>query len=452
MGCIKRAWALLASGDIWEIYRRIRMRWIGSGKISTVCCQSKQSQSSLSVSRPFGISTKPLRLLMFSHNLNLEGAPISLLELAVGLFEAGIVVPQIVSFLDGPLRRRYEHSGIQVITWPSYVEGVSTVGRLEEKTSALSEFIRSSNPDVVFANTLQTFISVLAANEVGIPCVFNVRESEPWQSCFGYLNNPVAERAVSAIMLSNEVVFVADATRRLWAQFDKRRSFRVIRNRLREDFRGGYGDDEARYELRAQRGWNDDAFVILCVGTACERKGQLDLVRALSIIADDLFERLRVCFVGDFDSDYGRSVRKEISSIGAFKSANFSIYPASEDIRPFYKSADVFVLCSRVESYPRVILEAMAFSLPIVTTPVFGVLEQVASDDALFYEPGDWAQLSKVLVKLATASELVKTMRDRSRLRYEALSPFDEMIQQYGQTIRTAHYASERADNCSRLA
>ena len=42
-----------------------------------------------------------------------------------------------------------------------------------------------------------------------------------------------------------------------------------------------------------------------------------------------------------------------------------------------------------MESFPRVVLEAMAYELPIVTTPVYGIAEQVREGvNAMFYSPG----------------------------------------------------------------
>src|SRR5205085_3625722 len=66
-----------------------------------------------------------------------------------------------------------------------------------------------------------------------------------------------------------------------------------------------------------------------------------------------------------------------------------------------YAAADVFVFTSRIESYPRVINEAMFSGLPIVTTPCFGVLEQVEPDQsARFYDMGASEKLKTILQEL----------------------------------------------------
>jgi glycosyltransferase involved in cell wall biosynthesis len=64
-----------------------------------------------------------------------------------------------------------------------------------------------------------------------------------------------------------------------------------------------------------------------------------------------------------------------------------------------------------------VILEAMARGLPIVTTPVFGIAEQVRDQiNALFYKPGDCDGLARRL------SDLIQD--DRRRAEMAAQSPW----------------------------
>jgi O-antigen biosynthesis protein len=73
----------------------------------------------------------------------------------------------------------------------------------------------------------------------------------------------------------------------------------------------------------------------------------------------------------------------------------------------YLQASDIAVCTSRSECYPRVVLEKMYFGLPLITTPVFGIAEQVRRDvNALFYHPGDVAQLAAHLTRLVTDVEL----------------------------------------------
>ena len=73
----------------------------------------------------------------------------------------------------------------------------------------------------------------------------------------------------------------------------------------------------------------------------------------------------------------------------------------------------MFCCTSRIESYPLVIMEAMAAGLPIITTPVFGIAEQVQpSVNALIYQPGDVAALARHLASLAEDEALRRSMAE----------------------------------------
>jgi O-antigen biosynthesis protein len=92
-----------------------------------------------------------------------------------------------------------------------------------------------------------------------------------------------------------------------------------------------------------------------------------------------------------------------------------------------------------VESYPRVILEAMAFELPIITTPVFGVREQIPeSTDAQFYEPGDIAKLGEHLIAMAHSADCRKIYGNRSLQRFAQMPNFGEMLKSYFQVLQDA--------------
>lgn len=61
-----------------------------------------------------------------------------------------------------------------------------------------------------------------------------------------------------------------------------------------------------------------------------------------------------------------------------------------EDIANLYAEADIFLYASDIDGYPNVILEAQAAGLPIVTTPTYGIKEQI--DDGVsgvFAEPNE---------------------------------------------------------------
>ena len=141
--------------------------------------------------------------------------------------------------------------------------------------------------------------------------------------------------------------------------------------------------------------------MVLLLGTICDRKGQKDLVQAMTLLEDNVIKKVRLFIVGDRPSLYSSEMRKMVSALPKHRAAKISIIPETRDTATYYSAADIFVCSSRIESYPRVILEAMAYGLPIISTPIFGILEQIRDGiNGDFYKPGDEAELASMLSEL----------------------------------------------------
>jgi hypothetical protein len=150
--------------------------------------------------------------------------------------------------------------------------------------------------------------------------------------------------------------------------------------------------------------------------------------------------------VGDCDwlipNSYSFNLHTLVDGLSADAKNRVSLIPVTDEIFKYYKAADILLCTSRVESFPRIILEAMAFGLPIVTTPVFGIQEQVHEGvNALFYPPGDIDSLVEALEKL---------IRDReTRIRFSGNSPyvlqqietFEEMVDRYAAVFAESYFS-----------
>jgi glycosyltransferase involved in cell wall biosynthesis len=90
------------------------------------------------------------------------------------------------------------------------------------------------------------------------------------------------------------------------------------------------------------------------------------------------------------------------------------------EVRAAFRRADVFVLPSRFESFPRVLIEAMASGLPVVATRVGGVPEMCADGgNARLVPPDDPGALAAALEELATDPALRERFAVESRRRAE---------------------------------
>jgi glycosyltransferase involved in cell wall biosynthesis len=85
------------------------------------------------------------------------------------------------------------------------------------------------------------------------------------------------------------------------------------------------------------------------------------------------------------------------------------------------RGADLLVLPSRAENQPVAILEAMARGLPVVSTRIGGIPQQVLDGETgLLVEPDDVAQLAQALADLILSPERRAAYGQAGLRRFEA--------------------------------
>jgi glycosyltransferase involved in cell wall biosynthesis len=156
--------------------------------------------------------------------------------------------------------------------------------------------------------------------------------------------------------------------------------------------------------LRRDLGW-DERFIIGSVGRLSEEKGQDVLIHACSDLLRSNKDVVLV-FVGDGPQKTwlkGLASRFGISSQVAFVGNR-------DDMPGVYASMDLFVLPSRAEGMPMVLLEAMASGLPVIASRV-GAVPTVVHDceTGWTFEPENITELRSMLlsVKIGNARQSV---------------------------------------------
>ena len=380
---------------------------------------------------------RPVRVLMCACNLNLEGAPYSQYEMTIELARREVIQPLVFSPTDGPLRPFYERAGIEVIVGPYPLNGVFESPDYDRAIDDFSVWIRDRGFHVVYGNTLETFYAIDAAKRAGLPSLWNVRESEPWQSYFNYLMSPLVPKALACFAFPYRIIFVAHATRSGFESLNTTHNFCVIHNGLEtrrlDEGRSLWPRQKSRNRL--QLGENE--VMVLLLGTVCPRKGQKDLVQAMALLESNIVKKVRFFIVGDRPGLYSSEMSQMVAALPVERAERISIIPETDETALYYSAADIFVCTSRLESYPRVILEAMAYGLPILTTPAFGIVEQVR--DAVngdFYQPGDAAELARKINLLVRDGNKREKYSANASLVLASLAGFEEMINSYAEIFR----------------
>lgn len=110
---------------------------------------------------------------------------------------------------------------------------------------------------------------------------------------------------------------------------------------------------------------------------------------------------------------------------------NVSFPGECTDVPGLLQTFDMFALPSRYESFPFVVLEAMAAGLPVVAAAVDGVPEAIASNHiGLLVPPENPAALAEAIAALIVDPNLRATMSRKARRRVETDFSLSQMVGQ----------------------
>ncbi len=176
------------------------------------------------------------------------------------------------------------------------------------------------------------------------------------------------------------------------------------------------GVDPALFAPRPFRA-DPHPFEVICVGRLTPAKGQAILLDAIARLRAEGREiRLRV--VGDGPD---RPILERIVAERGLGAAVIFEGAVNQDlIRELYAAADAFALASFAEGIPVVLMEAMAMTIPCVTTFITGIPELIRDGlDGLLVAPSDAEGLAAALARLMDDAELRRRLGEAGRVRVE---------------------------------
>lgn len=172
------------------------------------------------------------------------------------------------------------------------------------------------------------------------------------------------ERMIFKGQRFNKVIAISELVKRnIIENYNLNEKFiKVIYNgvnleRFRPEMKGKY-----RREIRKMYSIDEDAFLVLFVGSGFERKGVYFLLKAVELVP----EPLTVLIVGKGNEEKFR---------GLIKRQKIIFCGAQKEVYKYYASADVFLLPAIYEPFGNANLEALASGLPVITTKLSGASE-----------------------------------------------------------------------------
>lgn len=372
-------------------------------------------------------STSAVHLI--THNLSHEGAPLFLLEYARQLHASGLPLA-VTSAREGPLRGEFESLGATVrVVDAAPLMAASNGAALDREMRALAGGMDLPNAALVVANTLSAWWGVHLAHRAGRPALFYVHESTPPRCFFRALpaESPVLAAVEESFRLADRVSFLTAATQRYYAGLSGGANFCLHPGWIDLGAIDRFRASHPRAGLRAKLNLAPDQRLVLNVGTICERKGQHVFARAVDLLwrtDPDLAKSAVFLMIGGRDTPYDRELASFLTELNR---PNLRIVPETGEVYPYYGAADLFACSSYEESFPRVILEAMAFGVPIASSGVHGIPEMTRADrEALLVAPGDSAALADGLRRLLASPTESRALAEAARSRVAA--EFDSRV------------------------
>lgn len=218
----------------------------------------------------------------------------------------------------------------------------------------------------------------------------------------------------------------------------------VLGERLKEDI-SLFIDEQRVYVLpnalpdqaqgwQGKRSLEQPACRILFLANLIKTKGPREFLLMARTVADrELQARFLVAGL-PVDEHFYQSLRKFIEDESLADKVKFLGGVFGEDKNKIYRESDIFVYPTHRDAFPLVILEAMQWSLPVISANE-GAIPEVVIDGVTGYvvNPTDIYQLTDRVLKLVRDATLRQQMGEAGRRRYKdfySIAAYQQNLQQ----------------------
>jgi len=278
--------------------------------------------------------------------------------------------------------------------------GDFTLGKYNAHTykNAVSKVIRKIDfkPDIVYAHFLYRAgpAAIWAANYFNIPAVVALGEStlDKHASIFGI------NKMKKLIHQFSGIISVSEKNKNYCInelQVDEKK-IEVFPNAVNQEIFYSRNKEKMREKYNLPK----DKFIVAFTGHFIERKGPIRVLQAI--------EQINGNVGGVF---IGSGKQEPFGSKVLFKGRL-----SHHEVPEMLSAADVFVLPTLNEGSCNAVLEAMACGLPIISSDIDAIREQVNSDVSILVNPNDVNELKKAIEFLRNHTDKRMTMSENAQV------------------------------------
>ena len=366
-----------------------------------------------------------LRVLYFYWSLKFDTGSPKVLVSMIDALDRARVVPYFWAVGEGPLVRELVRRDVALLEGPagevSWRRPVEALRRVIGKVRAL----RRARIGLLHINEFGwNHDLALAAWLLRIPVVLHV-------------HNPLTvDRNNLHRLIASRVLFVSRAHMQQTGHFHRVASRALV---LHNPIDVGYY--ASGRSLRAELGIGEGDVVVIAIGQIVPRKG-IDVLLEAAALLLPAQARLHFLVVGPEKASHaGYPAELRARAAAPELGGRFRFLGARADVPDLLASADIFALPTRDEPFGLVVAEAMAASLPVVTTNIGGIPEVVGDSDAgVLLDPDDVAGFAEAIGRLAASPEERARRGARGKRRVEREFGFgvfrEQLARVYAEAVR----------------
>ena len=274
------------------------------------------------------------------------------------------------------------------------------------------KIIRDNKIDIIYCNgTVAKVTGAFIGKFNNKPVIWHVRNIQ---------QTYVLKKIITTLASYNAVKKIICVSRATAEQFSH------VREKVHVVYNGidpmDYSPSKTKGALRSEYKISKDTVIIGSTGRLVPRKGYIHLIEAARYIKRNSSNQNFVfVIVGDtphfFQYNHLDFLKKKVSEYGLEDHFIFTGYKS--DIRPYLKNFDIFVIPSNYpDPFPRSVIEAMCFNLPVIGFRIGGIAEAVDEKVTGFLSSQDDVRnLSENILTLVNDGSMRIEMGKESRKR-----------------------------------
>lgn len=197
---------------------------------------------------------------------------------------------------------------------------------------------------------------------------------------------------------------------------------------------------------RPQRAAVSGRVRVICVARLSPEKGHVGLLQAFAKAQRNGARDSELILVGD--GPERERVVQTITELGIEGSVQLLGHMAEQDTLREVAQSDLLVLASFMEGLPVVLMEALAYGLPVIAPRVAGIPELVEENvHGLLFAPAAWDELAERLQRMLTDAALRKRLGGAGRAKIEQEFEISRAV-----IPLVERYRSEQSGSASRAA